>query len=57
MINRAREALESQLNLSPKITRPIPRPAPPYATKSIIVVDASCITKTFMVIFLNSSAL
>ena len=34
----------------------IPIPAPPYATRSMIVVEASCIVKTFIVIFLNVSA-
>ena len=44
-------------NAAPHIESAIPAPAPPYATKSIIVVLASCITSTFIVIFLNSSAL
>ena len=35
----------------------IPAPAPPYATRSIMVVDMSCITSTFMVILRNSSLL
>ena len=34
----------------------MPKAAPPYATKSIIVMELSCIVRTFIVIFLNSSA-
>ena len=48
---------DSPQNAAPKIASAIPEPAPPYATKSIIVVLASCITSTFIVIFRNSSAL
>ncbi len=47
----------SPQNAAPQIASAIPAPAPPYATRSIIVVLASCITSTFIVIFLNSSAL
>ena len=32
-----------------------PSAAPPYATKSIIVMELSCIVSTFIVIFLNFS--
>ena len=38
-----------------KIAIAIPIPAPPYATKSIMVVLASCITRTFIVILRKSS--
>ena len=36
--------------------RIIPTAAPPYAIKSIIVMELSCIVRTFIVIFLNFSA-
>ena len=36
--------------------RIMPKAAPPYATRSIIVMEFSCMVRTFIVIFLNSSA-
>ena len=52
--NRAAKGDKPQCKTE-RIAKAMPTPAPPYATMSMMVVLASCITSTFMVILRNAS--
>ena len=55
-MRKSAEAGASHSFIRPTIESAMPAPAPPNATKSMMVVLASCMTRTFIVILRNSSA-